>query len=95
MFFSVSSSSLEDGNANDQTVPRSASLPNVPTNSRPPPHMYGFMPLSDTQDMQTTDSETSDFNESTDISDQNLSVGSSPGSGRGFQPVGQGQQAPL
>ena len=54
LYSNVSSSSFE-GSSPEQTVPRVASiLQNVPIGSRPQPHMYGFMPLRDSQDMQTT-----------------------------------------
>ncbi|XP_069105422.1 P2R1A-PPP2R2A-interacting phosphatase regulator 1-like isoform X2 [Argopecten irradians] len=91
---SISSSSLEEGSP-DQTVPRCGGMNEVPTQNRlPPTHMYGFMPLHDSHEMQTTDSETSDIAESADLSDHNLSLSGSPGSSRGFQPIRQ-QHTPL
>lgn len=82
---SISSSSLEDGSP-EQLVPRSGNVSEIP--HPPPHHMYGFMPLKDnSNDMQTTDSETSDITDhSADISDQ-ISISGSPGSG--FQPIRQ------
>ncbi|KAL3848591.1 hypothetical protein ACJMK2_019440 [Sinanodonta woodiana] len=65
---SISSSSLE-GSSPDQTVPPDGDMREMRTSSRPMPHMFGFMPLRDSQDMQTTDSETSDITESTDMSE--------------------------
>jgi len=50
---SVSSSSCE-GSSPEQTVPRAAGIPNVRLGSGPQPHMFGFMPLRDSQEMQTT-----------------------------------------
>lgn len=92
MFFcsSISSSSLEDGSP-EQLVPRSGANSEIP--HPPPHHMYGFMPLKDTSnDMQTTDSETSDITDhSADISDpSSISISASPGSS--FQPI---RQTPL
>lgn len=66
---SVSSSSFDETSPEHQTVSRMAHMHTVPIGSRPHPHMFGFMPLRDTQDMQTTDSETSDVTESTDMSE--------------------------
>ena len=92
-YFSVSSSSLEDGSP-EQTVPKgnhSADISRLRYHQQP--NMYSFMPLGqdsrdsrDSQDMQTTDSETSDITESTDISDPNISLSASPGTSR-FQPI--------
>lgn len=65
---SVSSSSLEETSP-DQPTNSNSSLQDVRTSSRPQPHMFGFMPLHDSTDMQTTDSETSDVTESTDMSE--------------------------
>ncbi|XP_045200211.1 P2R1A-PPP2R2A-interacting phosphatase regulator 1-like [Mercenaria mercenaria] len=65
---SVSSSSCE-GSSPEQTIPRTSSIHNIPTGNKPQPYMFGFMPLRDSQDMQTTDSETSDVTESTDMSE--------------------------
>lgn len=93
--FSVSSSSLEDGSP-EQTVPKGGSQTDLRLRYHHQPNMYSFMPLGhdsrdsrdsrDSQDMQTTDSETSDITESTDISDQNISLSTSPGTS-GFQPI--------
>lgn len=85
-FSSISSSSLEDGSP-EQLVPRSGANAEI---SHPRPHMYGFMPLKDnSNDMQTTDSETSDITDhSADISDpSSISISASPGSS--FQPIRQ------
>lgn len=66
---SVSSSSCESSSP-DQAVPRAASIHSIPTGNQPQPYMFGFMPLRDSSnDMQTTDSETSDVTESTDMSE--------------------------
>ncbi|KAL4219755.1 hypothetical protein ACF0H5_020169 [Mactra antiquata] len=66
---SISSSSCE-GSSPEQIVPREANIhPNIPISHRPQPHMFGFMPLKDSHEMQTTDSETSDVAESTDMSE--------------------------
>eukprot|EP00105_Crassostrea_gigas_P005933 XP_011419693.1 PREDICTED: protein FAM122A isoform X1 [Crassostrea gigas] len=84
---SISSSSLEDGSP-EQLVPRSGA--NAEISHPRPHHMYGFMPLKDnSNDMQTTDSETSDITDhSADISDQSsISISASPGSS--FQPIRQ------
>ncbi|KAK3604457.1 hypothetical protein CHS0354_015631 [Potamilus streckersoni] len=70
---SVSSNSLE-GSSPDQTVPPDGVMQEMRTSSRPMPHMFGFMPLRDSQDMQTTDSETSDIAESTDMSESTEST---------------------
>ncbi|XP_052784439.1 P2R1A-PPP2R2A-interacting phosphatase regulator 1-like [Mya arenaria] len=72
---SVSSSSCE-GSSPEQTIPRAASIHNARLSSGMQPNMF-FMPLQDTQEMQTTDSETSDVTESTDMSE----VGESSSSG--------------
>lgn len=91
-YFSVSSSSLEDGSP-EQTVPKGSTSSDIRLRYHHPPNLYTFMPLGhdsrdsrDSQDMQTTDSETSDITESTDISDPNISLSASPGSS-GFQPI--------
>lgn len=65
---SVSSSSCE-GSSPEQSIPRTSSIHNIPISSKPQPCMFGFMPLGDSNDMQTTDSETSDVTESTDMSE--------------------------
>lgn len=65
---SVSSSSVEETSP-DLPRNRTNNLQDVRTSSRPQPYMFGFMPLNDTTDMQTTDSETSDVTESTDMSE--------------------------
>lgn len=85
---SISSSSLDEGSP-DQTVPRCEGMHDMPSHATLPHHMYGFMPLHESHEMQTTDSETSDINESTDLSDHNLSLSGSPGNSRGFQPIRQ------
>ncbi|KAL5004384.1 hypothetical protein ScPMuIL_017840 [Solemya velum] len=86
---SISSSSLEESSP-DQMVPRTGG--EVRTRSRPQPHMYGFMPLRDSTEMQTTDSETSDITESTDISESaDNMIGTSVNSSlSGFSPLNQG-----
>ena len=85
---SVSSSSIDEGSP-EQMVPRSGNVSDIRVTPQPNPNMYCFMPLRDSHDMQTTDSlsEHSDMTESTDISDQNISLSGSPGSG--FQPIRQ------
>lgn len=87
VFSSISSSSLEDGSP-EQLVPRSGA--NAEISHPRPHHMYGFMPLKDnSNDMQTTDSETSDITDhSADISDQS-SISISAGPGSSFQPIRQ------
>ncbi|KAK3095922.1 hypothetical protein FSP39_020856 [Pinctada imbricata] len=83
---SISSSSLDEGSP-EQMVPRSSNMTDIRVQHQPNPNVYGFMPLRDSHDMQTTDSlsEHSDMTESTDISDPSISE--SPGSG--FQPIRQ------
>ena len=53
----------------EQPANRTTDIQDVRISSRPQPHMFGFMPLQDATDMQTTDSETSDVTESTDMSE--------------------------
>ena len=65
---SVSSSRLEEVSP-EQPASRTSVIHDVRISSRPQPHMFGFMPLQDATDMQTTDSETSDVTESTDMSE--------------------------
>ncbi|XP_052221771.1 P2R1A-PPP2R2A-interacting phosphatase regulator 1-like isoform X2 [Dreissena polymorpha] len=64
---SVSSSSCDSNSSPEQSVSSASSI-HLPLGSGMQHNMF-FMPLHDTQDMQTTDSETSDVTESTDMSE--------------------------
>lgn len=77
---SISSSSLEESSP-EQTVPHSHLPPQPPPplhhhhnhhqqhHHHRPPHLQGFMPVSDSSDIHMTDSESSDMAESADMSD--------------------------
>ncbi|XP_052224094.1 P2R1A-PPP2R2A-interacting phosphatase regulator 1-like [Dreissena polymorpha] len=89
---SMSSSSCDSNSSPEQSVSSASSI-HLPLGSGMQHNMF-FMPLHDTQDMQTTDSETSDVTESTDMSEVGdtshgmlLTTSQSPRHIMGFTPV--------